>query len=161
MHSAKGHGFKLALAFSILVLALSSCVHLAESFGLVPKKPDISLVDFQVKSLSVSTIDVEVVISVLNNDHRELAVDRLSFDLFLTDTKLGVGSIAEKIAVRPNAEQKVRIPIALQTKELMGAAMSLMSGKAKENARIRGSADITTWLGSLTIPFDREFSKKL
>lgn len=142
-----------------VVLETSGCVHLAETFGLIPKKPEIALADFQVKSLSISTIDVEVVVSVLNQDERELQLDDLKFDLFLSDVKLGVGSTAEKVSLKPNAEQKVRVPISLQTKELMGAALNLMSGKTKEKARIRGTASINTWVGVLNVPFDREFGK--
>lgn len=151
--------FVFVVMLGLIAAQMTSCLHMAETLGLVPKKPDIGLADFQIKSLSIDTIDVEVVIRVLNQDHRDLVVDDLSFDLFLSDIKLGSGATYEKVSLSPNAEQRVRVPISLRTKELMGAALNLMSGKTKEKARIRGSAHVKTWAGLLTIPFDREFGK--
>ncbi len=144
---------------AVICLSSSGCMHLASTLGLVPKKPEISLADFQVKSASLSQIEVEVVLNVLNQDSKQLQIDSLNFDLLLSETTLGSGHAAEKIALKANAAQKVQIPISLQTKEILGVAMDLINGKAKDKARIRGSASISTWAGVIPVPFDREIGK--
>jgi LEA14-like dessication related protein len=159
MKNSRVSRFQWIMLLAGMCYSISGCVHLATSLGFMPKKPDISLADFQVKSASLSQIDVEVVLNVLNQDSKELEIDDLNFDLLLSETTLGSGRAAEKIAVKPNTKQSVQIPISLQTKELLGVAVDLMSGKAKDKARIRGSASIKTWAGFIAVPFDREIGK--
>lgn len=149
----------LKIVFVVFTSLATGCVHVAQTLGLVPKKPEISLTDLQVKSASLSKIDIDVVLKVLNQDSKDLRIDHLTFDLLMSDATLGTGSLAEKIDLKPNAEQRVQIPISLQTKELLGVAVDLMSGKAKEKARVRGSASIKTWAGLIPVPFDREIGK--
>jgi LEA14-like dessication related protein len=148
-----------SLAIIATLMFSSSCLHLAQSMGLVPKKPDISLADFKVKSASFSSVDVEVVLSVLNKDSRELQINDLNFEFFLSESKLGSGATKDTISIKPGVEEKIQIPIKLETKEIMTAAIDLVSGKAKDRARIKGLASIQTWAGSLPVPFDREFGK--
>lgn len=143
-----------------LIFGLTSgCLHLATSLGLVPKKPDISLADIQVKSVSFTRIDVEVLLAVLNQDIKDLQIDTLNFDLMMADTKLGSGSNAEKILIKSQAEQKIKIPLTLQTKELIDVAADFVNGNALKKIRIRGSATVGTWAGVIPVPFDSVVGK--
>jgi LEA14-like dessication related protein len=146
----------LLLLGCLLLAPLSGCVHMAGALGLIPEKPEIELADLKIESASFAKVEVTVVLNVTNRDHRVLRIDDLSFDLFFSENKLGSGAIREKLSVAANSSGQALVPLVLETKELVGAAMELMGGNPPEKMRISGVAHVRTWLGLIPVRFDRK-----
>jgi LEA14-like dessication related protein len=137
-------------------VSFTGCVHVAEKIGLIPEKPEIELVDLKIQSASFAKINITVVLNVSNRDSRTVRINNLDFDLFFSGNQLGAGSIQEKVSIAANSTEQVAVPVALDTKGLIGAAVELIGGSAAGKARIRGNARIETWFGLISVPFDRE-----
>lgn len=149
---------RLCMLLLYVLTSLSSCMHLAQAFGLLPQKPEIALKDVSVKSLSFSGIELDVAIDLENKDVRPLFIAQLDFELWMNESAVARGQIPEALNIAPQESRTIGIPIKLKPSAALAGIIKSLDGKTPD-AKIVGSVTFNTALGALTLPFEREIMK--
>jgi LEA14-like dessication related protein len=127
-----------------LMLALAACA------GAL-KKPEISLADFQVVGGNLFEQRFHLTLRVRNPNARELALEKLNFDMLLGEHRFASGMATAPVTVPPSGEALVEVDGTANLVGLLGQASSQIDAAGKLHFRLRGQAEIG---GYGMVPFD-------
>lgn len=149
------HQFKAALITIMVFAWFSSCAHLARSLGLAPKSPDVELTGIKIKSISLSSVDLEIQIEVINQDPGALEACELRAELRYEDQVIGRSALNECVKIESGSRATITAPVSLETKEVLRGALALAQNTKSDKIRTVGSLRLKTWLGFIPLTFDR------
>jgi LEA14-like dessication related protein len=97
--------------------------------------------------------DLQINLQATNPNAVNASLDNMTFDLFLEGSKVGTGTLANKLAVPANSTAKASVLVTVPYTGLPTAAMSAILAR-KANFTLRGSSAISTPLGNIPVPFE-------
>ena len=120
----------------------------------VPAPPQISLLSFDVDSLSLDAVRAEARLRVKNTNQFQINLTRIRFDLALggrnvTHTRL---SAAPRIA--PGKTTVLKVPLSFSPRALGAGVLDVLSG-SDAGYSISGRLDVMTRYGELALPFSQ------
>ncbi|HBS05105.1 MAG TPA: hypothetical protein DEA96_09080 [Leptospiraceae bacterium] len=119
------------------------------------KNCEFDLDSVSVKSLSFTKIELALDVGIKNPNAEQVILDKLVFDLYGSDRKLGSGKHNETAVIPPSERKVVTIDFSTSLSEVgMGLLQNLRSGQAKY--RMEGTAYLKTFFGELPVPFSIE-----
>jgi LEA14-like dessication related protein len=144
------------LTLIIVVLNTISCAHIAGSLGLLPKEPKVELASVSVGKLSLTSIQVDVLLQIKNRDKKAVQINRFAFDLFLDEFKVAKGERSEPLSIAGDGKADLKIPLLIKFKDAESLIENLMQGKLPKTARAVGTVEMDSFIGGITIPFSRK-----
>lgn len=118
------------------------------------KEPLVHFNDAKIRGLGLSGGSVDVVLSVYNPNGFDLNATRLTYKLFVENTQLGTGALANAFRVSDNDSTYVTIPVDFTYAGLGAAGRELLT-KGTVNYRVTGDFTVSTPLGNFTRPYDQ------
>ncbi|MBU45629.1 MAG: hypothetical protein CMN76_20645 [Spirochaetaceae bacterium] len=119
------------------------------------KNCEFDLDSVSVKSLSFTSVELAVDVGIKNPNAEQVILDKLVFDLYSSDRKLGSGKHNETAVIPPSERKVVTIDFKTSLSEIgMGLLSTLKSGQA--TYRMEGTAYLSTFLGEVPVPFSIE-----
>ncbi len=119
------------------------------------KNCEFDLDSVSIKSLSFTSIELALDVGIKNPNAEQVILDKLVFDLYGSDRKLGSGKHNETAVIPPSERKVVTIDFQTSLSEVgMGLLQNLRSGQA--TYRMEGTAYLKTFLGELPVPFSIE-----
>ncbi|MBI38705.1 MAG: hypothetical protein CMF59_03840 [Leptospiraceae bacterium] len=119
------------------------------------KNCEFDLDSVSIKSLSFTSIELALDVGIKNPNAEQVILDKLVFDLYGSDRKLGSGKHNETAVIPPSERKVVTIDFQTSLSEVgMGLLQNLRSGQA--TYRMEGTAYLKTFFGELPVPFSIE-----
>ncbi|MEQ8350970.1 MAG: LEA type 2 family protein [Leptospiraceae bacterium] len=125
------------------------------------KNCEFDLDSVSIKSMSFTSVELAVDVGIENPNSEQVILDKLVFDLYGGDRKLGSGKHNETAVIPPSERKVVSIDFSASLSEVgMGLLQNLKSGQA--TYRMEGTAYLKTFLGEVPIPFsiEKDLSKQ-
>ncbi len=132
----------------LLLLLLPACL----SWFL--EKPTFTLKDVAVSRISLTDIDFLFGIEVQNPNSFDLTLRALEYTIFFNDREVGIGRLDKEIRMAKASSTLVQIPFRADFRSLGDPVRLVLAGKAL-NYHIQGSAVLSAFLGSKTVPFSK------
>jgi LEA14-like dessication related protein len=125
------------------------------------RKPKFSLNKLRVKNLSLSEITLDLVMDVDNEHASNLIFQRFAYDLSLggTSTLSGIVDDLEEVvhggdAAVDSPNQKVRLPITIDSLSVIGSLWDLLRNGQRLNAQFAATTDVDTPFGLMELAVD-------
>ena len=118
------------------------------------EKPNISLKEVAVTTISLREINFLFGIEVQNPNPFDLKLRGLEYKAYLADQEVGNGRLEKEVLIAKSSSTLVQIPLQTDLKSLGNPLGLLLSGNDLRY-RIEGAAVITARLGTTTIPFSK------
>lgn len=132
-----------------LVVILSACSTLQKELNHYIQKPTVSYKSMAVGDISMQEIKLSPTFSVANKNNFALAINSVSYELFLNNKKMLAGESAEIGALPAQAEKDITLSVVLN-QETMASLQQLLFKHKKLDYKIQGK--VATM--GLTIPFE-------
>ncbi len=140
------------LAMVLAGLVLTGCAALQEAF----KEPDVSVLDMQVRSVSLTDMTLDFVLGIDNPNPMGIAMSGLSYRLELQDKPMFEGKTQERVKVAANGSSRVTLPFTLSYEDLAGGFDAIINNKSLPYS-LSGDID----LGLFSLPYSRRGELKL
>jgi len=118
------------------------------------EKPNISLKEVAVTTISLREINFLFGIEVQNPNPFDLKLRGLEYKAYLADQEVGNGRLEKEVLIAKSSSTLVQIPLQTDLKSLGNPLGLLLSGNDLRY-KIEGAAVITARLGTTTIPFSK------
>jgi LEA14-like dessication related protein len=144
--------FKLFL-FALIVLMLSAC-----STKGVTDKVNLDIKRVHIKEASMAGLKAVVTVKVSNANWFGVTVSRLAYRVSVNGREVGGGKLENVVEIPSHGVTEAEVPLEVGSDALGGLVGEALKGKLKYT--VKGEADMKTWLGTYTMPFDTEKKKK-
>jgi LEA14-like dessication related protein len=134
------------LSLALVGLMLTGCAALQEQF----KEPTIAVQDMQVRSVSLTDMQLDFILGVDNPNPIAMAVSGLSYRLELEDRPLFEGTTTERVKVAANGSSRISLPFTLSYEDVLGGLDALAKRKSLPYT-LSGKVD----LGLFSLPYSR------
>lgn len=143
---------------TVLVLALliicAGCIYYNLEKREEIKKCKFKLSDIRVRSIGLTSADLEFVITICNPGDITATLSRTEFEVYGNGALLGTGKIIKSIDIPPHSCRCVAVPFTL---DYFGAGKTIV-GAIKRGGIIvwvlKGTSYIDTVFGSISVPFN-------
>ena len=118
----------------------------------VPAVPDVSVVAFDVDSLSYDKVQATVKLNVKNNNQFALDLSKLGLNFSLGGKEVSRTQFAQSASLAPGQSATVEVPMSFSPRAFGAGMLNLLSGDDASYA-VSGSLDAGTRFGPLSLPF--------
>jgi LEA14-like dessication related protein len=112
----------------------------------IPKVPDISIRDVNVKNISFTTAELVARIEVSNPNDFDIGVSNLNYQLNINQKNWGQGKVSNNINIPKKGKGIVEVPLKLNIFSVGKSAYDLVVNKKQVEYQLKGSATINTVL---------------
>ncbi|SMF50103.1 LEA type 2 family protein [Pseudobacteriovorax antillogorgiicola] len=130
---------------------LSSCSMLAK---FVAEQPKVELSSISFSHLSLSRVELAFEVLVENPNSFELGLNRVDYEVFVSEQKIGKGHYQEAFRVAAKSKASLRIPFTLDTQAAISVAKEYFQRGGKLEARVKGQSEFSTPVGTFNSPFE-------
>lgn len=146
-----GDFWRCALAAGVaLTLTLGGCGTIAKRKAL--KDCEFDLVDVEVKSVSLSDVDLLVELSVYNPNDVEVIVDRFSYKLWSDKNPVAEGWHRRQQKVPPGESQVIAFTVKTPLKNLGKGVLNQIRNRGDVTYTLQTTVYLDTFFGELEIP---------
>jgi LEA14-like dessication related protein len=138
---------------------LTSCAHVARTFGLAPKAPKIELNDVKIKSFSFTSVEMDVTFDVLNVDSSSLDVCELAAEFRYENEVIGKLNSSACVKIDPEKHVMVTVPVTIAAGEVIRRGVAMAKPENKPKFKVLGSLKLKTWFGYVPLSIERSLKQ--
>ncbi len=116
------------------------------------KDPEVKVVDFSIKEVTLSDISIDVKVNVKNPNAVALNLDQLSYDLSFSGEHVTEGTLKQGMKVPASGANDILVPVKFKYKSLGNLLSGLMGKGLSKEYELKGTA----MLGIFSIPFSKK-----
>lgn len=138
-----------------LLLIFSLFLYNCSSLKKVVEPPKIKLADVQVGKMSLTNVELLILLNVINPNSINFDVKNLKYTLDINSKTVTTGTLKEKVLVKAKEETLVTLPLSLKYTDIFSSALLFLQEEGMPY-KVQGSAEI----GPFTIDFNDKGSLK-
>ena len=132
---------------------LSHCAYLREVIGLETLQPKVRVVDISLRGLSAQAAQLLITLTVDNPNDFELHFSNLTYELAVGTKILAKGQLADGAVVPARGQQRVKLPLAVDSVAVMTVVHELLSKSKDLEAVVAATAEFETPFGAMDVDF--------
>lgn len=121
----------------------------------VPYKPDVDVEKIHFEKFSFEETVATVHLKLENKNDFELALNKLDYEIWLSDVSIGNTELTNSTKVDKNGISKMSVPISFRPKDFGSALWDMIRGRGTGYS-IKGNIDVDTPFGSMKLPISKE-----
>jgi len=112
----------------------------------VPRTPKLSVNKINLKSMSFTGADLEVVLDVINPNSFAIEVTSLNYQFFVAKQSWASSSIKQTLNLKPDTKNKITIPVSLSLLDMGASIFEVLNGGKEINYQLKGDLKFDTSL---------------
>lgn len=147
----------LSLAFTLVLMGSGvACSHLRHLLGVVADKPQVRLVNVDVRSISTKRMDMDFVLEVLNPNGFSVDIEELQYKVRSLELDLGEGSHKEPITLKSHEKVEVRLPFRMDPDTLVVLMKKYLQNPKELKVQLIANLFLGTAIGKMDMRFEEE-----
>lgn len=147
----------LALALTLVCLGSGvACSHLRHLLGVVADKPQVRLVNIDVRSISTKRMDMDFVLEVMNPNSFSVDIEELQYKVRSLDLDLGEGSHKDLITLKSHDKVEVRLPFRMDPATLVTLMKKYLQNPKELKIQLVANLYLDTTIGKMDMHFEEE-----
>jgi len=151
-----GRARKAAKILLALAVAAVAALYVYQNFvapTLAAQNLEIDLEDIRVESVGLTTVKLDLVLSLYNPNPTPAALNRLDYDIYLDDNYLGHGWTTRRVEVPPYGHALLDTELELRLGKALEAALNALGGGGHV-VTIKGVMHVDLPGATIDVPFE-------
>ena len=143
----------------VAVLFLGSalaCSHLRHLLGVVADKPQVRLVNVDVKSISVKRMDLDFVLEIINPNSFSVDIEELQYSVHGLELDLGKGAYKDVIPLKSHEKRQVHLPFRIAPDNLVMLMKKYLENPKELKVKLKANLYLGTAIGKMDMNFEEE-----
>jgi LEA14-like dessication related protein len=148
-----------ALSAILIIFILGSaisCSHMRHLLGVVADKPEVRLVNVDVRSMSMKRMEMDFVLEVLNPNSFSVDIEELRYNVRSLDLDLGEGEHKDRITLKSHEKAEVRLPFRIDPDMLVNLMKKYLQNPKELKVQLKATLYLGTAIGKLDMVFEEE-----
>lgn len=148
---------EFSLAFTLLILGSgAACSHLRHLLGVVADKPQVRLLNVDVRSISTKRMDMDFVLEVMNPNSFSVDIEELQYKVRSLELDLGEGSHKDVITLKSHEKIEVRLPFRMDSDVLVILMKKYLQNPKELKVLLVANLYLGTAIGKMDMHFEEE-----
>lgn len=150
---------KFLLGFSSFFsccLLIVGCTYLRQLAGSAAEKPQVHLVDIDIRSLSSKRMELDFVLEVFNPNNFTVEIERLDYKVRSLDLDLGEGYSSELIRLGAEEKATVRLPFRMEPDNIVTLMKKYLQNPKELKVKFQANFYLGTLLGKMDMQYEEE-----
>lgn len=147
---------QLLFGLFLCCLLLSSCTYLRQLAGAAAEKPQVHLVDVDIRSLSGKRMELNFVLEVFNPNNFSVDIERLDYQVRSLDLDLGEGFSNELIHLGAEEKVTVRLPFQVDPDNIVTLMKKYLQNPKELKVKLKANLYLNTLIGKMDMHFEEE-----
>jgi LEA14-like dessication related protein len=150
----------IAIFFVLATIATLGCASTEEEPVQALEDTDVTLEDIDINEISSEQIDLTIILDIYNPNNVTVELERMEYDLFANDVRIGSGSFEEPLEIPPFEEQRATTNFVAPVSAIPSAILNALMEGSEVKWTVEGTMFFATPTGTIEQTFSKEIQKE-